>query len=1012
MSLLNIKRKICYLLIFSTIFASLVFSSTEQVKNDPLMESLIDFEVPFKITDSTNNTIFGDINTIPEYPNTNQSVAINSLISDPDGIKNATLYWSYITLNNTLFNTSMAINSSAQVIYESNYPFSRTGYLTETGKETTTPTEWNFGEFEYEGSIGEVFSEIDFTIVRTGGSGNQNNLTYYRVEAKNITSNEWELRSEVGVEKAGTTEIAGYPPSYTSTESVYGYRIYAITYIGSHNTLQPPKFEHLYLYRNEYSGEVPGVSEPSFVTCYIQSYDELNNSVTSENTTFLLDWAPEITVYDVPSVMKGSDDFIVNVSVSDVDGLATINVSSVSAYYKIGDAVNWSFLSLSHFKDFANNALFNGTLVGSMLQDQETSLFLMINASDQVDSQMGREGSSGIIEITLDSLNPQLEDLLLTSDTAVIDTEFITTTSSTVNITAIFDDPSGISDVNLFYASIDSLNYTKQAMTNITDISSTIETSTFFISLPPTNETGDTAFFFETTDFSGNKGNTSINYYYIDGSPPQIDDILIYPPYITNFTDVSIFFNISDYTGVRQSVIWYSYDLGQSWTNTVSNPINYTNEVDYSEVYNQTELPFLIKDASTSQMSLDVSRRGGVDTAILTVEFKHDKSTDLRIWLEVNSDTQFLIFDRDVTTYSVTLTIDLLELGLIQSDFDDVTFTLIFQDFLMEYSGFLTAFTVKLEHYSLPTGYEYSATIPASNIDSNVQFYITLTDIFWNDINSTTFSYYSDGINPIIDIDEQLSPANLDGENFIKIAASVTDQNGILGTEIYYKFVDTEEWTITTMIQGEIISNYYFNIPIDMNSGALIYYLKAYDNSGLFTESDVNNITFQNGLGPIVSIVDSPYPNPLDLETKNILLFLANVSDIDGTIVDVTIYYKFSSSAEWNNFVMSYDVESGFYNYNIDIERQNGTLFCKIEASDNLGLTTTEEIMINYINGPLDESKKVGGMEPIVVIIAVGSIISVVGVAGFILNKKLKVKRGNQPPTSNLPSPPSQEPPE
>ena len=132
MSLLNIKRKICYLLIFSTIFASLVFSSTEQVKNDPLMESLIDFEVPFKITDSTNNTIFGDINTIPEYPNTNQSVAINSLISDPDGIKNATLYWSYITLNNTLFNTSMAINSSAQVIYESNYPFSRTGYLTET----------------------------------------------------------------------------------------------------------------------------------------------------------------------------------------------------------------------------------------------------------------------------------------------------------------------------------------------------------------------------------------------------------------------------------------------------------------------------------------------------------------------------------------------------------------------------------------------------------------------------------------------------------------------------------------------------------------------------------------------------------------------------------------------------------------------------------------------------------------------------------------------------------------
>ncbi len=1014
MSLLNLKRRICYFLIFSTLFVVIVSNSTGKENLEPVMESIIDFEVPFKITDSINNTIFGDVSLSPDYPNTNQSVEINSLISDPDGIQNATLYWRYITLNNTLFNTSMVIDPSAHVIYETDYPFTRTGYLTETGIETITPTDWMFGEFEYEGSIGEVFSEIDFTLVRTGGGGNRNFLTYYRVEAKNITSNEWELRSEVGVEKAGITEIAGYPPSYTSTESVYGYRVYSITYIGTHNTIQPPKFEHLYLYRNEFSGDIPGLSEPSFVTYHIQTYDELNNSVTSKNSTFLLDWTPEIIVYDVPPVMKGSDDFILNVSVSDVDGLSTINVTSVSAYYKIGDEANWSFLSLDHFGDFANNALFNGTITGSILENQETSLFLMINASDEVDGQKGREGTSGVIEIILDSLNPELIDLTLSSDTAVIDTEYITTISSTVNITAIFEDPSGISAVTLFYSPITNVNYSKHAMTNITDISSSIDTSTFLISLPPTNETGSIAFFFETVDYIGNKGNSSISYYYTDGSPPEIDDILIYPPYITNITEVSIYFNVSDYTGVRQSVLWYSYDSGQTWTNTVSNPINYTNEIDYSEEFNQTELPFLIKDAATSQMSLDVSRRGGVDTATLTVEFKHDKSTDLRIWLCVNSHPQFLIFDREVKDYSVTLIIDLLDLGLTQSDFDDATFTLLFQDFLLEYSGFLTSFTVKLEHFSVPTGYSYAATIPASIIDSQVQFYITLTDTFWNDINSTAYSYYSDGIIPVIDVNEQLSPVDLDGNNFITISASVTDQNGILGTEIYYKFSDTDEWTINTMIQSEISNSYYFNVPIDVNSGVLQYYLKAYDNSGLFAESEGISFTFQNGLGPITSFVDLPFPDPLDLETEDTLMIQANVSDIDGTVSEVTIFYKFSSSAEWNTSIMSYSVESGCYNFNINIKTQNGTLFLKIEASDNLGLTTTtDEININYINGPKDEAKTTGAIDPIVVIIAVGSVISVGTVSGLILKNKRNVKRGTQPPTSDLPSPPeSQGPPE
>ncbi|NHJ02174.1 MAG: hypothetical protein EAX86_08550 [Candidatus Heimdallarchaeota archaeon] len=982
------KLLISFLLLFLSSF--LINSHTISKEFFPT-----DFVATSFIADISNNTIFSSPSLSSETPVSNESVNVNILISDTDGIQNATLFWQYSSINTTLFNTSMLIDENAEVIYETDYPFDRNGYITDTGVETPSVTNWMFGETIYEGTEGEVLSNIDLTIIRSGGGGNTNSLVYIKIQAKNITSGFWETIIEEG-SIGGTSEVVPYPYDFTSTQSVAGYRIYAITYKNTHNIIQPPRFDHLYLYRNEYSGEILAPDEPTLVNYYIQIFDDLNHSAQSDEYSFLMDWAPDVIVYKIPTVLKGSSDYILNVSVSDEDGVNTINHSTVEAHYRLEGELEWNSVTLTHIIDFGGFALYNGTIPGSLFQNRETFLYFMVNATDIIDESPGYTGTSGLKTVILDNLNPRLINLDLDGGVIVPGVENLTLASSVVNITADFEDPSGILSASIYYSIGNNGIYTKLLMENTTNVAQSITTSSYFVTLPATNTTAYVSYFFETCDYLNNKGNTSLNLYYADGAAPLLDSLIIIPDHISNNTDVTILYTISDYTGVRQSVLWYSYDDGLSWTNTVGYEIVYDDHIDYQESFTFSDLPYIIVDDTITVLNLDVTRKGLIGYATLLVNFTHEKSTDVRMWIS-NGIKNIMIFDR--VLFSGLFEVDLLEIGFVQADFDDAVFSLIIEDYSLLYSGIITDFKINLLHYAFPEGYDYYSIIPASQTDATIEFFITLTDNLWNTRNTSSYYYYSDGIAPSLSTTIIPSPYDLHGENSVMISATVTDEGGIAEVEFYYKYMENDDWTIACMSYSDTTYQYY--IPLYSTSGHIYYQIRAYDYSGITTISSIYSFEYINGLGPIVEFSDIPYPSPLDLQGASNIEIRVNVTDLDGVIESVNLLYRFDVSENYSILAMNFDSSLQLYASRVTIPSINGILSFKIIATDNLGLETeTSEQQLEYVNGSIEPSSGVdfGTFLMVLALVSVPTISAAILVYWqFILKKKKSL---------NLPTPP------
>ncbi|MCG3218257.1 MAG: hypothetical protein KAR35_04600, partial [Candidatus Heimdallarchaeota archaeon] len=161
--------------------------------------------------------VIGDPFLDSENPVSNESVIVTFPIEDPEGIRNATLYWQY-HVNDTLYNSTMSETSTRVV---NTIVWDRTGKVTDLGVETNDYTGWQFGEYIYE-STTELISSID-TIIDI--SRVDNFLVYVLIEAKNSSTGLWETKDEVGSIGGDTVDLAMY--SYTKDELVMGYRIYA-----------------------------------------------------------------------------------------------------------------------------------------------------------------------------------------------------------------------------------------------------------------------------------------------------------------------------------------------------------------------------------------------------------------------------------------------------------------------------------------------------------------------------------------------------------------------------------------------------------------------------------------------------------------------------------------------------------------------------------------------------------------------------------------------------------------
>jgi hypothetical protein len=876
-----------------------------------------------------NATIFGDPILNPTEPATNQTTSVTMLITDLDGIQNSTLFWQYTSINNTLFNASM---TKVKNLVDTQSSFPRTGFITDTGVETDSTTDWMFGEYIYDTAPGESLTEIDTTILKP----TQNNLVYVLIEAKNATDGTWNTVLETGT-IGGTVDLGD--TSYLSTNVTIGYRIYAITYKTGIGGQKPPGLS-LSLYREEYQASIPGVDQPTFVDYYITVFDALNNSATSDTFTFLLDWAPTVTFFDTPpSAIKTDEEYIVNVTVTDLDNATDIDDSSVNAYYRVESVSELSFVNLALQFKGSQSAVYSGTIPAQNIADAESKLFVLVNASDT----FGRSGSTANISIVIDSLHPRVTNIVLDTGVVLNNVQNISLISSEVNITAEFTDSAGIKSASIYYAIPNGTSFVKKDMTNLTLTGLNLSPVEFFVTLPPTNVTGYVEYFFETTDFFGNTGNTSINFYYADGDAPILDTYLIYPLAISDSINATLLFNVTDFIDIKQSVVWYSYDNGTTWSNSVGYPIDYSLEVFYQETFANTNLPFLIEDNDISRVQLEVVRGDKVDSATLRAEIFHDKPTDLRVWLVTDDGRKFMIFDREAVSSNIVLNVDLFALGLTQKDFTRANFTLEMQDFSDLYSGSLTKFEIELVRYNFPLGYQFKATIPASGTDTEVLFYITMTDVLWNAQNSTTLSYYADGLAPEIEVQTILSPLDLAGEHGIVVTAKITDFGGIYSAEIYYNVDNDSEWNVLAMVYDPSTELYSVVVPIFNEQGTLTFQIRAFDVSGLSNETEFFSIDYINGFAPVIIVQDAPFSSVLDMQKAQAIRVIANVTD-DGIVQNVTIFYRFSDDQEWIQAEMIFDNETNTYFYDVIVPTSEGVLSFKILSTDDNGLTGETEI--------------------------------------------------------------------
>lgn len=914
----------------------------------------------------------------PEYPQSTDDTEVTAAISDQDGIQNATLYWEYETLNPGVFENISMIEDSSVII--NTEEFQRSGYITDTGVETDDKTDWRFGDFVYEAAEGELLNDIDCSIEASGIS----DLVYVKIEAKNYTTGEWELRYLDGI-FGSVSEVDPYPANYLSNELVAGYRLYAISY---RESVSPPapRFDHLLISQNVYGATIPAANLPCWVNYYMIAFDDLNQSTITDTYSFLMDAEPEVTLNDLPFAIKGDQDYILNVSVTDSDGIDTIDDSSVVAYYMLDGATEWSFVLMDLALDFGDTAFYTGIIPTSNLDNIETVLYIVVNASDIVDSQEGREGSSGIETILIDSLNPQVTTITIDGGVDLVEYADVALITSDVFVTAEFSDPLGIESVNLYYSIPSGSDFVKIEMLNTTDTEISVSPIEFNATIPATVDTALVSYFFETTDYLGNTGNTTEYYYYADGMAPTIDNLLIYPSIISNITDVTVLFNASDYTDLKQPVVWYSYDDGLIWDNAVANPIDYEAPelIDYEDTFSIDELPFFIQNDLTSYLNLEVIRGGGVSVATLSVDITHEKPTDIRIWLVTEDGERFLIFDREPQTSVFNLSVDLLALGLDEDDFTDAIFTLEIQDYSELYSGSITGVELTLTHYTIPLGYGFMATIPASDNDTTVQFHITLTDLLWNEMNTSDYFYYSDGLAPTINLEALDTPYNLNGDHYIPITAEITDEGGVSGADVYYRFSETDTWSFMPMVFDQELNMYVAYVQVNSATGTLEYMVRAFDLSGLSSETSSVSIEFINGLGPVITLVDAPYPSPYSMDDARSFRITANVTD-DGSVTLVQIHYKLDNDTEWTIVEMSLDTETGQYYYDIKVSGAEGILTFKIVATDDLDLVTESDIFtIEYENASV--------FQPLAVIIPVVSI-AVISTLGYLFGTK-KIKLG------------------
>ncbi len=700
-----------------------------------------------------------------------------------------------------------------------------------------------------------------------------------------------------------------------------------------------------------FEGVIPGLPEPSFVSYYIQANDSLGNIIESEINSFLINSKPSISSYSIPHLIYPDNNTIpVNVTVNDPDGYESIGSDGVVFQYRLlGDAI-WTSSNLVFSRNISlTESIYTGNITYNPPLPVESFLEISLNVTDTVGGMVGYSDSTtdGII---VDFKGPTLTsiDLIDLTDPNINATGYL----DSLVMEAEFADFYGVSNVSIFYRINNDSQFVEIPMLNMSDISIDDNVEVFNISLPAANEDALVYYYFGTKDFLNNTHTTPLNYYHADGLGPVVyDNDIFFKSVISNSSQATILFNSTEASGVNEtgSLLFYRLDnINDSiWYNTPISPINYNSIIDYQQTFEAQDLPVFIRDGEFTNLTIEVNRQSIIQQALLTIEFTHELSSDLRMWLKTSSG-EILIFDR--VTDVDTIDLNLFELGFLQSDFDDNNFTLVIQDFNDDYSGTIDTFEIELINYELAFPYQYSASINPTINDTRVSFYIGMYDIFENMVNSSTMSYYADGASPEVSLVSVSAELDLGGAHYIPIEAIVTDTGGLENVELYYQ-VDNSSWIIKQMYLDAETGYYRHDLIPGKSTGEISYYVRAHDLVGYQAHSNLSTFSFLNAMAPVISVYGDPFGiDALDMEDTNILPILANVTD-NGVIVSITLYYKFDMADEWLNITMNKMNDSHTYFAEIELPDKEGKVFFKIEAIDDENLVTvTQDFTIIYEN--------------------------------------------------------------
>ena len=171
--------------------------------------------------DQTDSTI-ENIQINPIEPTVNEIITVQADIDDIDTLSEALLFWKYDSFNTTYSNTTMTKEDNIPIAGES---FLLTG-MGAAIEAVEVNTNWYYGNYTLDNW---EISNIDLTLESPNYS--KNPLVYYKIQIKNITTNNWEIVAEDGISGGDEVDPGNLAPiTFTLNKAVDGISIYAETY--------------------------------------------------------------------------------------------------------------------------------------------------------------------------------------------------------------------------------------------------------------------------------------------------------------------------------------------------------------------------------------------------------------------------------------------------------------------------------------------------------------------------------------------------------------------------------------------------------------------------------------------------------------------------------------------------------------------------------------------------------------------------------------------------------------